>query len=365
MTRSFGVEEELLLVGEDGSPVARAQAVLDGENPEQAPLEPEFMEEQIETATEPTTSLADLTQAILDDRAGVQAAARQHGAHVVAVATSPVPIDGTTVSKVRYLRARSEFGLTAREQLTNGYHVHVSVEDDTEGVAVLDRVRPWLAPLLALSANSPFWQGHETGYASFRSQVWQRWPTAGPTRAFGTPEAYHAAVDALVATGTILDSAMVYFDVRLSSKYPTVEVRVADVCLDARSAALLAALVRALVETAAREAADGRPVPDAPTELLRAALWRAGRSGITGDLLDPRTFRPAPAHDVVGVLLDHVRDALVDAGDLDAVTEGLGALWSTGNGAERQREWFAEAKGDLRRVALLAAAATLARPAGV
>jgi carboxylate-amine ligase len=360
VTRTFGVEEELLLVGEDGSPIARAQAVLDGDNPEHAPLEPEFMEEQIETATAPMTSLADLTQAILDDRAGAQAAAQQHGAHVVAVATSPVPIDGTTVSTLRYLRARSEFGLTAREQLTNGCHVHVSVDDDAEGVAVLDRIGPWLAPLLALSANSPFWHGHDTGYASFRSQVWTRWPTAGPARQFGTPEAYHAAVDALVATGTILDRAMVYFDARLSWRYPTVEVRVADVCLDARAAALQAALARAIVETAARDAADGTPLPEAPTELLRTAYWRAGRSGITGDLLDPRTFRPAPAHDVVGALVEHARDALVDAGDLDAVTEALGVLWSSGNGAERQREWFAETKGDLGRVALMAAEATLA-----
>lgn len=359
MTRTFGVEEELLLVGDDGSPIARAQAVLNGDNPEHAPLEPEFMEEQIETATEPTTSLTDLTQAIVDDRAGAQAAAQQHGAHIAAVATSPVPIDGTTVSRVRYLRARTEFGLTAREQLTNGCHVHVSVDDDAEGVAVLDRIGPWLAPLLAMSANSPFWHGHDTGYASFRSQVWARWPTAGPTRVFGKPEAYHAAVDALVATETILDAGMIYFDARLSTKYPTVEVRVADVCLDARTAALIAALTRALVETAARDAADGKRVPDAPIELLRTAYWRAGRSGISRNLLDPRTFRPAPAHDVVGALVEHVRPALVDAGDLDAVTEALGALWSGGNGADRQREWFAESKGDLHRVALAAAEATL------
>ncbi len=360
VTRSFGVEEELLLVGPDGGPIARAQAVLEGAHPEHGPLEPEFMEEQIETATEPMTSLDDLTQAILDGRAGAEAAAQQHDAHIAAVGTSPVPIDGTTMSKVRYLRARTEFGLTAREQLTNGCHVHVSVADDTEGVAVIDRIGPWLAPLLALSANSPFWQGDDSGFASFRSQVWARWPTAGPSRHFGTPEAYHAAVEALVATGTVLDHAMVYFDARLSAKYPTVEIRVADVCLDPRTAALLAALSRALVETAAREAADGRPAPDAPTELLRTAHWRAGRSGITGDLLHPRTFRPAPAHDVVGVLVEHVRDALVDAGDLDTVTDTLGALWSRGNGAARQRAWYAESQGDLHRVALAAAEATLA-----
>ena len=132
--------------------------------------------------------------------------------------------------------------------------MHVGVASDAEGVAVLDRIGPWLAPLLALSANSPYWMGDDSGYASFRSQVWSRWPTAGPTRLFGTPEAYHAAVQGLVATGTILDQGMVYFDARLSARYPTVEIRVADVCLSADTATLLAALARGLVETAARAA---------------------------------------------------------------------------------------------------------------
>lgn len=349
-----------MLVGANGAPIARAQAMLDEAHPDNGPLEAEFMEEQIETATEPLDSLTDLAAAIRAGRAGAQKAAARQDAHIVAVATSPLPIIGTTVSKVRYLRAREEFGLTAREQLTNGCHVHVSVADDAEGVAVLDRIGPWLSTLVALSANSPFWQGDDTGFASFRSQVWARWPTAGPTRVFGTPEAYHAAVEALVATGTILDKAMVYFDARLSSKYPTVEIRVADVCLDASTAALLAGLARGLVETAARDAESGHPVPYAPTELLRTAHWRAGRSGLTGDLVDPRTFRPAPAHDVIGALVDYVRDALVDAGDLDLVTDTLGALWSRGNGAARQLAWAAETDHDLGKVALKAAEATLA-----
>lgn len=359
----MGVEEEFLLVGEDGSPVAKAQEALDASGTPAkgggtGSLEPEFMEEQLETATHPRADLGDLAGEIRAGRRRAQQAADLVGAQVAALSTSPVPFSGTTVSRLRYLEARAQFGLTAREQLTSGCHVHVSVADDDEGVAVLDRIGPWLAPLVALSANSPFWQGEDSGYASFRSQVWARWPTAGPTRAFGTPAAYHDAVATLVATGTILDEAMVYFDARLSPRYPTIEVRVSDVCLDADTATLLAALVRGLVETAAREAAAGTPGPELRTEVLRTATWRAGRSGLEGDLVDPRTWRPAPAHDVVGALVEHVRDALVDAGDLDAVTELLGRLWSGGNGAARQRAWAAAAGGDLGAVALRAVEAT-------
>ena len=123
---------------------------------------------------------------------------------------------------------------------------------EPEGVAVLDRIRGWLPCLLALSANSPFWQGHDSGYASFRSQVWGRWPSAGPTGLFGSAETYHATTRAMIASRTILDLGMVYFDARLSAQHPTVEVRVADVCLDADDAVLMAGLVRALVDTAAR-----------------------------------------------------------------------------------------------------------------
>ncbi|GAA4727991.1 glutamate--cysteine ligase [Isoptericola chiayiensis] len=354
--RTMGVEEEFLLVGPDGSPVAKAAEALEASGNSTkgggtGALEPEFMEEQLETATLPRASLEDLAKEIRAGRTRAQDAADRVGARVAALATSPIAFTGTTVSRLRYLQARHTFGMTAREQLTSGCHVHVAVDDEVEGVAVLDRIGPWLPTLLALSTNSPYWQGEDTDYASFRSQVWARWPTAGPTRRFGTPEAYHAAVDAIVATDTVLDRGMVHFDARLSPRYPTVEIRVADVCLHPDTATLLAALGRGLVETAAREAAEDAPVTETYPELLRTAAWRAGRSGLAGDLVSPITWRPAPAHDVVGQLVSHVRDALDDVGDLDAVTDLLGHLWSTGGGAAQQRAWFAESGGDLRRVA--------------
>ncbi|MCA5893935.1 glutamate--cysteine ligase [Isoptericola sp. NEAU-Y5] len=368
MERTMGVEEEFLLVGADGGPVAKASEALESSETARAvasphgkgagALETEFMEEQLETATHPRRGLSDLAGEIRAGRARAQAAADRVGARVAALATSPLPFEGTTVPSLRYLEARARFGLTAREQLTSGCHVHVAVADDTEGVAVLDRIGPWLSVLLALSANSPFWQGEDSGYASFRSQVWARWPTAGPTRAFGSPQAYHDSVAALVATGTVLDQNMVFYDARLSARYPTVEIRIADVCLEADTATLLAALARALVETAARETADGLPAPELHTELLRAASWRAGRSGLSEVLLSPRTWRPVPAHDAVGELVAHVREALADSGDLDDVTELLGRLWAGGDGAARQRAWLAEGDGDARHVVERAVAAT-------
>jgi carboxylate-amine ligase len=209
-------------------------------------------------------------------------------------------------------------------------------------VRAIDRIGVWLPVLLALSANSPFWHGEDSHYASYRSQVWNRWPSSGPTQPFGSASAYREAVDGLVATGVLLDEGMVYFDARLSAKYPTVEVRVADVCLDLEDAVLLAALARALVDTAVRDELRGEPVPDVRIELRRAASWRASRSGVRAELLSPTTYRPVPAAEAVAELVAHTRDALESAGDLDRVSARLDRLLSEGTGADTQRRWRAE-----------------------
>jgi carboxylate-amine ligase len=128
-----------------------------------------------------------------------------------------------------------------------------------------------------------------------------------------------------------------------------VELRVADVCLEADTAVLVATLARGLVETAARQWRDGREPEPHSVSLLRLASWRAARSGLTGELLHPLTMRPAPAADVVDALLDHVGEALADCGDLERARESCARLLRDGNGARVQRELF-ERTGSLRDV---------------
>lgn len=204
---------------------------------------------------------------------------------------------------------------------------------------MMDRIRGWLSPLLALSANSPFWQGVDSGYASFRSQVWGRWPSAGPTELFGSAENYRDTVLAMLDSRTILDENMVYFDARLSSQQPTLEVRVADVCLLSEDAVLLGALVRALVDTAARAWRAGEPPTALRVEQLRLAAWRAGRSGLDGELLNG-TGRPLPAVEVLHTLIQHVRSALQESGELDVVQDLVTAVLRRGNGANAQRRIY-------------------------
>ncbi|MFE5794284.1 glutamate--cysteine ligase [Streptomyces sp. NPDC056503] len=355
--RSVGMEEELLLVdAESGAPLAVSGAMLaaaersawqrpDTNGRQDHEFEKELQKEQVEFATKPVTEMGELQEEIVRIRGEAARHAASAGAVVAAVATSPLAVRPSLSVGRRYRWLGEQFGLTAQEQLTCGCHVHVSVASDEEGVAVLDRVRPWLAVLTAMSANSPFWQGTDTGYASYRSRVWNRWPSAGPVDVFGSADRYHTLVREMIDTGVLRDEGMIYFDARLSATYPTVEVRVADVCLDACTPVLLAALVRGLVETASRDWQDGRPPDRVCTSLLRLASWRAGRSGLDGPLLHPGTMRETSAEDAVDVLYQHVREALKDFGDEERVREGIARLHERGNGARTQRRLHADGNG--------------------
>jgi carboxylate-amine ligase len=386
--RTFGVEEELLLVdAATGYPVALADQVTGpetvtagaavgagaavngpgngppaarpGDADDETPVH-ELQREQVETDTAPCSSLDELAAQLAERRAVAAQAARRTGAEVAALATSPLPVQPSVTLNQRYVKMAELYAMTAQEQLTCGCHVHVSVTSEDEGVAVLDRIRPWLPPLLALSANSPFWQGSDSGYSSYRGQIWGRWPSAGTTELFGTSRAYHETIDAMLATGALLDEGMVYFDARLSRNYPTVEIRVADVCLEVGDAVLLASLSRALVETAAREWRQGVPPSPARTEVLRLAAWRASRSGLDDELVHPVTGRVAPAEAVIRTLVDHVGAALADfgGGQADATADLLEALLARGNGAARQRRVH-DSTGDLAEVVRTAVARTL------
>ncbi len=347
--RTVGVEEELLLVDpHTGRPMTLAAQVIaatteateTGAPDAGGEVEGELQRTMVETQSSVATDLATVRDDLVGWRRRTAAAARRRGASLAAMATSPVAFDGAISANERYERIAERFGVTANEVLSCGCHVHVGIASEEEGVAVIDRMRVWLPVLLAISANSPFTGGQDTSYASYRSQMWVRWPSAGPTDTFGSPERYHALVAAMVGSGVLLDDGMIYFDVRLSHRYPTVEIRVADVCGDVEDALLVAALCRGLVDTSAAAWERGEAAPEVPTAMVRLAMWQAGREGLDGVLLQPTTLTPAPAADVVGQLVDHVREALAANGDLELVEAGVARLARNGNGASQQRRTF-------------------------
>lgn len=358
--RRFGVEEELLLVDSlTFKPVPAVASALAGQPAagDSSLLEVEVKQEQIEVIGAPSLTMADALASIRQGRRLADAAAASTGARAVAMATSAASVVPHIVRTSRYLAMESRFGRTMKDQLTCGLHVHVEVASAEEGVAVLDRIRIWLPVLLALSANSPFWGGSDTGYASYRYQMWNRWPTTGPCEIFGSAAAYRREVARLLETGVPLDTGMIYFDARLSRHHPTVEVRIADVCLEAEHAAAIAALVRSMVQTAVREWKAGKKPRQVPASALRLASWKASKSGVEGDLVHPITGQPRDAAVVVAELLDRVHPALRETGEADAVTGIIGSIVTGGTGASAQRRAAARA-GSLTGVVADAVART-------
>jgi carboxylate-amine ligase len=355
--RKVGVEEELLLVHPETGELANAAAAVlhdhrtvQGDAPPAwatTALDGELLRDMIETRTDPTEDLAEIASQLREARRTAIAAAEDAGVGVAATGTAPLGTGTPVVSPdPRYQRIAQEFGDTGRGAGTFGMHVHVDIADDEEGVRVIDGLRPWLPLLTALSANSPYASGRDTGYASWRQQVWGRWPSAGAAEPYGSVTEYRRVSESLIRLGAALDEGMLYYDARLSASYPTVEIRVADTCTDVEDAVLVAALARGLTETLA----SGPDPGDAPrTDLLRAAWWRAARYGLAGDLVHPVTWELVPAAEALAALTDAVAPALAEAGDTEVVDDGLARLATGGTGARRQRQAF-ERTGDVRGV---------------
>ena len=342
MDRTVGVEEELFLVDARTRVAAPRSAGVLRQAVEQVGedaqgLDRELFRHMLETRTRPTASMEDLRRQLVAARRLAAEAAEATGSAVLASGTLPTAYDLEVTSDDRYRDIVERFAEVARHGGTCGMHVHVQVDSPDLGVRVIDRTMPWMPVVLALSANSPFHQGHDTSYASWRAQMWAQWPSAGPTERFGSLETYRDVCRQLVESGAARDTHMAYFDARLSEAYPTVEFRISDVCTDPDDAVLVAALLRGLV--VASLATEERDLDEGVvwrTELLRAARWRAARHGVADRLLDPLTGRLQPAAQVLGGLVDVVREPLEEAGDLDLVRQGVARVLA-GGGASRQR----------------------------
>ena len=343
---TLGVEEEYqiidpetreLLVREGDAVQQRAQrATINDE------LVPELMTSQIEAVSPVCRTLAEVRAEILRLRREANEAAAKEGARIAAASTHPFSDwrDQRTTPKERYKRIVESYQRLARQQVAFGFHVHVGLSDREAAIQVMNRLRLWLAPMLALSANSPFWLGEDTGYASYRTQVWGRMPVSGPPGIFESLAEHDALVEALVASGVVADSTKAYWDVRLPENLDTVEIRVMDVCSRVDEAVMMAGLTRALVRTCYERVERGEPYPKPRLELLHAAHWLASRHGLDAKLLDTEAGKASPAREVIEKLLAFARPALEDGGDWEEVSTLVRETLEHGNGANRQRRAY-------------------------
>ncbi len=340
-TFTIGVEEEYQII----DPITRelssdSEAVLQearkvlGEE-----VQHEMQLSQIEIAIPVCQTLTEVRTELAYRRGEVIAAAATQNKLVAAAGAHPFShwSRQRITPYERYVQLEEEYQQLAHEQSIFGCHVHVGLGDREIAIQVMNHMRPWLSLLLALTCNSPFWCGVDTGYASFRTQVWARWPFSGPPPFFSSLADYQSLVTSLIAIGSVEEPTKIYWDMRLSERFSTIEVRIMDILMTIDDAVMVAGLIRALVHTSYEQVLQGKPSPAVRHELLQAANWRAARYGLEAQLADPVAERFMAAEERMHQFLHLLRPALETHGDWEEVSSHVYRILYEGTGAARQR----------------------------
>jgi len=337
---AFRVEEEFLLVDPDtGGTVAAATEVLRYADALYVPapdatLTSELFDSQVAADTGRCTTLDELAARLTHARIRVATAARAAGAWLVPSGCSP--LGGPLAPRPAFATVADRYAAVVSNHACE-CRLRLDVPDPETAVAVVNHLRPWLPTLLALSVNSPFCDGADTGYASWRTVQRSRLPAGGMPPHFGSARAFEARVDRLVELDVLADDTSPLWLARPVPRLSAVEVRVADTGVDVEATLVQAALCRALVSTALADLTAGREAPVIVEQVAGAALWSAARHGMSGAGIHPVLERRAPATVLVTELLSAVRPALEDTGDLSAVQDGVRRLLKLGTGSARQR----------------------------
>jgi glutamate---cysteine ligase / carboxylate-amine ligase len=339
---SLGVEEEYQIIDpQTGALYSLAEPILhEASNEVGQNVQPEIHLSQLEIATPVCQTLAQVRSELQRLRHAVIKAAAHFDKEIAAAGAHPFARwqDQQMMQKERYLALEQRYQQFAREQSIFGCHVHVGISDRETAIQVCNHARIWLSPLLALSANSPFWWGTETGYASYRAAaVYAKWPQSGPPQLFSSLADYEDLTKTLITMKSIDSARNLYWDMRISELYPTVEVRIMDQCTTIDAAVMVAGLVRALVHTCLEQVEKGVAVPQVRQEILRFAHWQAARYGLDEELIDVCSGSAIPAGAMIAKFLNFVRPTLQAYGDWEEISRLVEQTLQQGNGAARQR----------------------------
>lgn len=337
---TVGVEEEYQLVSPSTWALrSRAREVLETDWSEE--IRPETQQTMLEVGTDVCASAVGLGGEIRRLRLQAASAAAAEELRIVAAGLHPFSRwQGQAWSAgERYRRILERYGRVLRTEHIFGMHVHVAVPEGVDRARVMTEVREYTPHLLALSASSPFYEGEDTGYASYRAILAGRLPHSGPPPRFASMREYREFIALLLRSGAIEDEGTVYWSVRPHSRYPTVEFRVCDVCPRVEDAVSVAALARALVAAAAegRLRHDERLDGSAADALIGSNEWQAARFGLDAVLADPAAEGGRmPVRDAVQRLLDRLHPVAEALGD-GASLARLDTLLGRGNAADRMR----------------------------
>ncbi len=348
---TLGIEEEFQIVdavtGSLKSGIVPLRTLAKEQLGEQ--LKAEFLQCTAETITSVCPSIAAGRAEALYLRSSVAKMAASLGLRLLSAGTHPTDDwqEQDRTDHPRYEELDEQLQEVARSILIFGLHVHVGIENRDHQIEIMNQARNYIPHVLALSANSPFWQGRNTGYKSFRTTVWQRFPRSGLPEVYSSYAEFERFVNTLVATNCIDDGKKIWWDLRPHPYHPTLEFRVCDMPATFDETMALVALLQALVAKLDWLRAHGRSLRLYPAALLNENKWRAARYGLDGKLIDFPNVREVPTRAAIHELLDFVEDVIDDLGSRQEMSFLRRLLESKeGTGADRQLAIY-EQTGDL------------------
>ena len=353
---SVGIEEELQILDDDSHELtSRVEPILDSFKGEvvESRVKPEVLQSMIEVSTKIAGRVTHAIDDLADLRERVRSAAADQDALIASAGTHPFSRcdDQRLTVRPRYARIERRLRAIVIRQPAFGLHVHVGVSSADKAIACADGLRSALPEFLALSANSPFWQGQPTEFASTRASIRESFPRSGIPPALSSMADFEDLVDEGVRTGCFPDYTYLWWDVRPHPRLGTVELRVCDAQTRLESTAGIAALAQSLVATIGTAFQCGATQPTAPPLLLAENKWRAARDGLKARLIDCETGTDRPAVDAIRALVERCEptaEALGCAEELELVERILVG----GSGADDQLRVYAEtgSLGDVARM---------------
>jgi carboxylate-amine ligase len=343
----FGIEEEYFLAdaATRGTPrraVADFHAAVRQRLPE---AERELLQSQVEVASPPSTDFAEARAVLSGLRRGLAELGREHGILVLAAGTHPLARwtrqDHTEAE--RYEGLMRDLRMLGRRNVVCGMHVHVEVPRPEARVDLMNRLLPFMPLLLALSASSPFWQGRETGLSAYRLSVFGEMPRTGLPDLFQDAGDHARYVEIMTRAGAIQDASFLWWTLRPSVKFPTLELRVADACTRLEDTVAIAALYRCLVRCLDRRPELNRGLTGTSRALAAENLWRAQRDGIRAEMIDEALGDAVPFASALDKLLALVAEDAAALGCMAEVAETRRIL-ADGTSADRQAAVFARAR---------------------
>lgn len=344
---TIGIEEEYMIVDartgdlvEDPPPglMAECESRLGGQ------VSSEFMRSQVEVGTRVCADIGEAREELRRLRECIAEITAAHGLAPIAVSTHPFAEFGTQqhTDKERYAILASDLQEVARRLLISGMHVHVGIDDDDLRIDLMGQASYFLPHLLALSTSSPFWRGRETGLKSYRIAIWDELPRTGLPEHFDSYGEYRRLLSGLVEAGLIEDGSKIWWDVRPSDRFPTLEMRITDLTTRLEDTLCIAAIYTCILRMLYRLRRNNQRWRRYPTMLIQENRWRAQRYGLDEGLVDFGRGEIVPYAELLAELLDHIEEDADALGCMDEVQHARTIL-ARGTSAHRQIEIYKRA----------------------